>query len=53
MSVIATLIEPERVTRIFFDYRRSDNGRQEEARIARAIAQASAADAEPQPRQAA
>jgi hypothetical protein len=46
MCVIATLIEPGRVTRIFFDYRRGATDRDGEARIAREIARACAVDSE-------
>ena len=53
MSVIATLIEPDGVTRIFFDYRRGESTWADEVRIAEAIARASASDAVEQPRRAA
>ena len=53
MSVIAILIERDRVTRIFFDYRRGETSPEDEARIDREIARAYAADAMEEPRQAA
>jgi len=53
MSVIATLIEPERVTRIFFDYTRGESNWVDEVRIAQAIARTYATGAVVRPRRAA